>query len=104
MIVFELMCSNGHRFETWFANSAAYDTQSAAGKIDCPYCNDNQIAKAPMAPNVGRSGTKHLATATAEKEQTEAANLSRAVRALSKQVRENCDYGACCRIALRHLT
>ena len=94
MIVFELMCSNGHRFETWFANSAAYDTQSAAGKIDCPYCNDNQIAKAPMAPNVARSVTKQPTTATADKHQTEAASLSRAVRALSEQVKENCDYVA----------
>ncbi len=40
MIVFELMCSDGHRFETWFANSTAYNTQNAAGSIGCPYCND----------------------------------------------------------------
>lgn len=92
MIVFELMCSNGHRFETWFPNSAAYDTQNAAGNIDCPYCNDNQIAKAPMAPHVARSVTKP--NASGDKEQALAAGVSRAVRAFSRHVRENCDYVA----------
>jgi len=92
MIVFELMCSSGHRFETWFANSAAYDTQNAEGNIACPYCNDNQVAKAPMAPHVARSVT--TPRANEEKEQAVAAGVSRAARALSKHVKETCDYVA----------
>lgn len=92
MIVFELMCSNGHRFEAWFPNSAAYDAQKAAGNIACPYCTDNQIAKAPMAPHVARAVAKPHAKE--RNEQALAAGMSRAVRALSQHVKENCDYVA----------
>lgn len=92
MIVFELMCSNGHRFEMWFPNGAAYDTQTAAGNVACPYCDDNRIAKAPMAPRVARSLAKP--DTRAEKEQAVAAGLSQAVKELSRHVRETCDYVA----------
>ena len=28
MILYELRCANGHNFEAWFRDSAAYDTQA----------------------------------------------------------------------------
>ena len=59
MILYQLKCSNDHTFEAWFRDGATYDTQAAAGDIDCPFCGDIQIAKAPMAPRLakGRTGT-----------------------------------------------
>ncbi len=92
MIVFELVCSNGHRFETWFPNSAAYDTQSATGKIACPFCADNRIAKAPMAPHVARSAAK--TRPHGEKAEDAASGMARAVKELKRYVKENCDYVA----------
>ncbi len=56
MIVFDLMCSDGHRFESWFRNGAAYDDQSQSGAIVCPVCGDTAVAKAPMRPYVARRG------------------------------------------------
>ena len=33
MIRYNLRCEKGHAFESWFANSAAYDKQAARGLI-----------------------------------------------------------------------
>ena len=36
VIVYNLRCKNGHEFEGWFRDSAAYDLQSEDGKLSCP--------------------------------------------------------------------
>jgi hypothetical protein len=56
MIVFDLACREGHRFEGWFGSSADYEDQRARGLIACPTCGDAQVAKAPMAPSVPAKG------------------------------------------------
>lgn len=56
MILFDLKCSQGHRFEGWFRNGAAYEAQAAAHAITCPLCGDSKVEKAPMAPAIARSG------------------------------------------------
>lgn len=54
MIIFDLRCApQGHVFEAWFASSAAFAEQQAAGLVACPLCGSAEIAKAPMAPAVG---------------------------------------------------
>ena len=55
MIVFDLSCSDGHRFEAWFRSGAAFDEQAEAGILVCPVCRDTRISKAPMAPRVARA-------------------------------------------------
>lgn len=55
MIVFDLACSDGHRFEAWFRSGSAFDEQAEAGILVCPICRDTQISKAPMAPRVARA-------------------------------------------------
>ncbi len=55
MIVFDLACSSGHRFEAWFRSGASYDEQADAGALVCPLCGNTDIVKAPMAPRVARS-------------------------------------------------
>lgn len=53
-----MTCGQGHEFEGWFKNSAAYDEQQAQGALACPVCGDADIRKAPMAPAVSSSGSK----------------------------------------------
>jgi len=52
MIVFDLSCAHGHRFEGWFGSSAEYDRQNAGGLLACPQCDSPDVSKAPMAPAV----------------------------------------------------
>ena len=58
MIVFDLRCVTGHVFEAWFASSAAYDAQAAAGQVACPLCGDAQVTKAVMAPSIPAKGNR----------------------------------------------
>ena len=50
MIVFDLCCSEGHRFEGWFGSSDDYRSQQDRGLVTCPTCGGSQVDKAPMAP------------------------------------------------------
>jgi hypothetical protein len=56
MIVFDLACADDHRFEGWFASSAAFAEQRARGLVTCPHCGSAEVAKAPMAPAVPVKG------------------------------------------------
>ena len=62
MIVFDLHClDSGDTFEAWFRSNADYDEQLAGGLVQCPFCGSENIAKAPMAPQVPRKASNPLA-------------------------------------------
>ena len=50
MILFDLRCKDGHAFEAWFRDGAAYEDQAAAGDLACPVCGSVEVTKALMAP------------------------------------------------------
>ena len=52
MIRYALACERGHSFESWFANSTAYDKQVKHGLVVCPVCNSSKVEKAIMAPRL----------------------------------------------------
>lgn len=57
MIKYALACGGcGHEFEDWFENMADYDAKKGAG-LTCPSCGGGKVAKAIMAPSVGKSKT-----------------------------------------------
>lgn len=60
VIQYSLQCSQGHRFEAWFRNAAAYDEQQARGIVSCAQCGDAQVEKAPMAPSVARTNAERV--------------------------------------------
>jgi hypothetical protein len=55
MIRYSLHCEQGHDFESWFANSEAYDKQLKRKLVTCPVCNSTKVEKAIMAPRVART-------------------------------------------------
>jgi hypothetical protein len=59
VIRYALVCENGHDFEGWFANSAAWESQVAEGRLECPACGSARIDKAPMAPNLAKGEGKN---------------------------------------------
>ena len=56
MIVYDLACHQGHRFEGWFGSSADYEDQRTRGLLACPSCGSDEVSKAPMAPAVPAKG------------------------------------------------
>lgn len=66
MIVFDLNCADGHRFEGWFGSSADFEDQRARGLIACPTCGGADVSKAPMAPAVPAKGNARAQVLPAE--------------------------------------
>ena len=49
MIVFDLTCTENHRFEGWFASPDEYVRKEGAGLLDCPVCGISTIRKLPSS-------------------------------------------------------
>ena len=55
MIRYALVCEKGHAFESWFADSNAYDKQAKRKLVNCPHCGSAKVEKAIMAPRLATS-------------------------------------------------
>ena len=64
MIKYSLVCDKEHEFESWFADSGAFDTQAKRGFVECPHCQSTKVSKAIMAPRIGRSDKRARAMDT----------------------------------------
>ena len=89
MILYQLKCSTDHQFEAWFRDGAAYDLQCADGQINCPFCGDNHISKAPMAPYLGKRRSNAGDSETRAEEFAE--RMLEAVGQIQTHVEENCE-------------
>jgi hypothetical protein len=52
MIRYALNCEHGHQFESWFADSAAFERQARRKLVACPHCGSSKVEKAIMAPRL----------------------------------------------------
>lgn len=108
MIRYQLLCEHDHEFEAWFRDSAAFDEQAGAGEIQCPFCGNENVRKAVMAPNVASrkesqiKPDQQVAIDAAEKAaddmraggdiQEIAQTFMEVVTKLQKHVEDTCDY------------
>jgi hypothetical protein len=58
MIRYALACAEGHAFESWFQNSAAYDRQARQRLVTCPICGTAKVEKQVMAPRLAAAGKR----------------------------------------------
>jgi hypothetical protein len=49
VIVFDLLCAAGHRFEGWFASAGDFASQRDRKLLSCPACGLAQVSKVPSA-------------------------------------------------------
>ena len=47
MIVYDLQCGSGHRFEGWFASPDDFASQKSCGLVSCPTCGVQTIDRVP---------------------------------------------------------
>ena len=86
MIVYNLRCGDGHEFEGWFKDIAAFDAQAVSEKLVCPICNSRKVGRAIMAPSV--AGTRKTDLTAPE----EMRKMRQFVTGLRKYVQENAEY------------
>jgi hypothetical protein len=55
MIIFDLNCKHGHRFEGWFQSAEAFDAQREKGLVSCPACGSTEIRRIPSAVHLSRA-------------------------------------------------
>ena len=101
MILYDLRCSQGHKFEAWFKDSGSYDKQAKRGDVECPVCSDTSVEKAIMAPRLSSStrkkGSEHDTPISRgphsdERASEVAREILDAVGKVQRHVEENCDY------------
>jgi hypothetical protein len=91
VIRYTLSCQEGHGFESWFRDSAAFDTQRQKGIVTCPVCGTSAVDRAIMAPQVARRDRGPAAEdahASAPAPMALAAPQDRELRAKLKALRE----------------
>ena len=49
MIVFDLICKQGHVFEGWFDSAAEFDRQKEGKLVACPMCDAIDVERRPSA-------------------------------------------------------
>lgn len=47
MIIYDLQCPRGHRFEGWFEDTNAFEAQHRGKLIACPVCNESDVVRIP---------------------------------------------------------
>jgi hypothetical protein len=52
MIKYNLKCSNGHEFKSWFSDSNEFDKLNKKKLLECIYCSSHKIQKSIMAPMI----------------------------------------------------
>jgi len=52
MIVFNLHCKEGHRFEGWFGSARDFASQKKRGLLSCPTCGAGSIERGLSAPRL----------------------------------------------------
>jgi hypothetical protein len=73
MIRYNLRCTKGHSFESWFQSSAAYESQEKRKLVSCPACGSVKVERAIMAPQiVSKKGRETAVPAPAEAPAAEA--------------------------------
>lgn len=65
MIVFDLACPHGHRFEGWFPSGEDFERQQAGGLVHCPVCDAGEVKRLPSARVSVRKGAAPPAPAAA---------------------------------------
>jgi hypothetical protein len=88
VIRYNLICDKRHEFESWFADSAAYDKQAKRGLVSCPLCGSAKIEKAIMAPRLARTDKSGPIMRPAEEAAPAPAEAPTPVAMISPQERE----------------
>ena len=52
MILYNLKCTNGHNFNSWFASAETFDKLSELGQLSCEVCGCSEIKKDLMSPRL----------------------------------------------------
>jgi hypothetical protein len=95
MIRYDLTCDNGHEFDGWFRDSAAFEKQIKRHLVSCTRCGSEEVTKQLMSPGIPAKSNrkddapqKMLAGTVDSRTQ----RLMQMMREVRKNVEENAEY------------
>ena len=92
MIKYNLECSCGETFESWFQNSSEYEKLLKKNLINCYVCGSSKtVKKRIMAPSVATSKTSAIQKDTEQKKEF-LKNVKSKIRELNDYVAKNAEY------------
>jgi hypothetical protein len=77
-----------HRFEAWFSNSKAYDSQRKKKLVECPVCGSQDVRKQIMSPAIRSSEKKAAQPSTQSSPGTSSESPEAALARLAGEVRQ----------------
>jgi len=84
MIVYDLSCEVGHKFEGWFQRADDYVRQKTEGSLSCPVCGSSHVEKCPTASHINThsslSGRQSAMAETSPKARAAAAAVQKLYR------------------------
>ena len=95
MIHYDLICDQGHAFDGWFRNSAAYDEQAGKGLVTCTHCGSPKVEKQLMAPGIPVKSNRKVdapAKVVSAPVDPRLAVMMQMVREMRRHVEENAEY------------
>jgi hypothetical protein len=92
MIKYNLECSCGETFESWFQNSSEYEKLLKKNLINCYVCGSSKtVKKSIMAPSIAISKTSTTSKDSEQKKEF-LKNVKSKIRELNDYVAKNAEY------------
>ena len=92
MIKYNLECSCGETFESWFQNSSEYEKLLKKNLINCYVCGSSKtVKKSIMAPSIATSKTSTTPKDSEQKKEF-LKNVKSKIRELNDYVAKNAEY------------
>ena len=86
MIIYDLNCKKGHKFEGWFKDGNAFEDQKSQRLIICPICGSSDVKMVPSVMSIMAKDTK-----TTIKENVEELSMPRAIKLFHEYINKNFD-------------
>ena len=86
MIIYDLRCGKGHKFEGWFKDRASFEKQRDQKLIDCPSCGNSEVEMVPSTISVMGKDLK-----TSNRKETEELLLPKALKLFHEYLNKNFD-------------
>lgn len=86
MIVYDLRCADGHKFEGWFQDRGAFEEQKARALVACPVCGKTDASVVPSSVAVMGKDSR----SSREKKEIEASPL-KILREFQEYIQKNFD-------------
>ena len=80
MLIYDLICARGHRFEGWFSDLEDLEKQLTGKILLCPVCGDENISRRPSTFGLLRSARPEPESAPSPPEQPGAEQFQEMIR------------------------